>query len=632
MNNNNGTFSEVAACAGAGIAEGSQGRGMHLFDYDNDGDLDIFVVNNAYVLPGVADGPGRPVLLRNDTNNGNRWLKVELDGVPPLHRNGIGSRVYVQAGGVTQMHEMHASTNFLSQNAGHIAHFGFGSTNTVSEVKGEWVSGDATVLANVATNQSISIPSPKATVSSRSVAIGQNVTATSNETNPVEWEVNGSTFADPLTTSFTTSGTKELKLLVYNPSMTSVVRSELIRVDVTGAVGEPEITSPVPGSTLLSSTVSFQWSDNGADVDEWQLLVGTSVGDNSLHDSGALPATTTSAVVSGLPTDGSQLHVTLLWSASGGSAGQKNYTYTAASGTGLPTMVAPAPGGTLAGASETFQWSAEGADVETWRLLVGTSPGGTDIFVSNFSSAITSVTVNGLPTDGSTVYVMLRWRINGVVSDTMYTYTASGDGGGGGGGGSGIPTMVSPAPGDTLAGASETFQWSAEGADVETWRLLIGTTSGGSDLYSQNFSSGTTSVTVSGLPTDGSTVYVRLRWRINGVVSDTIYSYTASGDGGGGGGGGGVPAMLSPAPGSLLAGSSQTFQWSADGADVETWRLLVGTSPGAKNLFAQNFASGTTSVTVNGLPTDGSIVYVMLRWRINGVITDTMYTYTAALQ
>ena len=49
MNNDDGTFDEVAACAGAEAALGSMGRGVSLFDYDNDGDLDIFIVNNRFL-------------------------------------------------------------------------------------------------------------------------------------------------------------------------------------------------------------------------------------------------------------------------------------------------------------------------------------------------------------------------------------------------------------------------------------------------------------------------------------------------------------------------------------------------------------------------------------------------------
>ena len=107
-----------------------QGMGVILFDYDNDGDLDIFITNNhEHIVDGATPvrSPGAPALLRNDTPTENHWLKVTLEGTPPLHRDGIGSRVYVTTNGVTQMRELHASTNYVTQEPGRIAHFGLGA-------------------------------------------------------------------------------------------------------------------------------------------------------------------------------------------------------------------------------------------------------------------------------------------------------------------------------------------------------------------------------------------------------------------------------------------------------------------------------------------------------------------------
>jgi len=192
--------------------------------------------------------------------------------------------------------------------------------------------------------------------------------------------------------------------------------------------GTPGITSPVPGSTLPSGNVSFDWTGNGTIVDDWQLLAGTSVGDNSLYDSGVLADSVTSAVVSGLPEDGSTIHVTLRWNESGVPS-EVNYTYTAAGGAGggVPMMISPADGSTLSGSSVTFTWSTEGEAVTRWRLEVGTTPDGTDLFVQGMDAAVLSTLVTGLPTDGSTVYVNLKWRTSGgPVNVASYTYTASG--------------------------------------------------------------------------------------------------------------------------------------------------------------------------------------------------------------
>ncbi len=153
-------FHEVAEQTSA--ADKGQGRGVILFDFDNDGDLDIFITNNhEYVLDGdkAIRSPGSPTLLRNDTPTRNHWLKVTLEGAPPLHRDGIGSRVYVTVGGVTQMRELHASTNYVTQGPGRIAHFGLGASQTIDEIRVEWVNGETNALTNVPADQHISISS-----------------------------------------------------------------------------------------------------------------------------------------------------------------------------------------------------------------------------------------------------------------------------------------------------------------------------------------------------------------------------------------------------------------------------------------------------------------------------------------
>ena len=236
-NINDGTFVEVAGAAGAD--DKGQGRGVILFDYDNDGDLDIFITNNEEAqVDGkmLVRGPAFPALLRNDTVNGNHWLKVTLQGEPPLHRSGIGSRVYVTAGGRTQMRELHASTNYVTQEPGTVVHFGLGKATRIDQVRAEWVSGDATVLTDVSVDQQLVLPSPKATIGSRIVAVGQEVTASAGDRGPAEvaprWSVEGESHSDPLSISFDTPGIKELVLELYSAGTDVLLRTEVLRVMV----------------------------------------------------------------------------------------------------------------------------------------------------------------------------------------------------------------------------------------------------------------------------------------------------------------------------------------------------------------------------------------------------------------
>jgi hypothetical protein len=88
-----------------------------------------------------------------------------------------------------------------------------------------------------------------------------------------------------------------------------------------------------------------------------------------------------------------------------------------------PLMVSPAPGSTLTSPKVTFTWTA-GTGVSRYAISVGSAFGVYDIF--RRSGTALSQMVTGLPTDGRTLYVRLRWRIDGRWYGQDYTYTAPG--------------------------------------------------------------------------------------------------------------------------------------------------------------------------------------------------------------
>ena len=371
-----------------------------------------------------------------------------------------------------------------------------------------------------------------------------------------------------------------------------------------GSTQKAVMTSPAPGSTLAGSSQTFVWTNVGAA--QYYLYVGTTSGGKDLYAQSQ--GTNTSVTVTGLPTDGRTLYVRL-WTLQGTTWSSNDYSYTAATSVAQKAvMTSPAPGSTLAGSSQTFVWTNVGA--AQYYLYVGTTSGGKDLYAQS-QGTNTSVTVSGLPTDGRTLYVRL-WTLQGTTwSSNDYSYTAA----------TSVAqkaVMTSPAPGSTLAGSSQTFVWTNVGA--AQYYLYVGTTSGGKDLYAQ--SQGTnTSVTVSGLPTDGRTLYVRL-WTLQGTTwSSNDYSYIAATS---------VAqkaVMTSPAPGSTLAGSSQTFVWTNVGAS-QYW-LYFGNTIGASDLYSGSQGTNT-SVTISGLPTDGRTLYVRL-WTLQGTTWSfNDYQYRAA--
>ncbi len=98
---------------------------------------------------------------------------------------------------------------------------------------------------------------------------------------------------------------------------------------------------------------------------------------------------------------------------------------TAPSANAAPKLLSPTLGSTLSGSSATFTWTANGAAVTNWTLRAGTSPGDASFFNSgNLSSSTLARTASGLPTNGTTVWVRLQWRLtNGTWSSTDAQYT-----------------------------------------------------------------------------------------------------------------------------------------------------------------------------------------------------------------
>jgi len=151
-NNHNGTFTDVAASAGMQDLVLSRGRGCAWGDYDKDGFLDLFVTNG-------EDGTNfveGPQFLYHNEGNGYAWLEVKLVGTAS-NRQGLGAKVTVRVGQKVQYREMNgASGHFLSQGAGPL-HFGLRGARNVSSVTVQWPSGATQVLTNIPVNQEITI-------------------------------------------------------------------------------------------------------------------------------------------------------------------------------------------------------------------------------------------------------------------------------------------------------------------------------------------------------------------------------------------------------------------------------------------------------------------------------------------
>jgi enediyne biosynthesis protein E4 len=145
-NNGDGTFSDISASAGIEDPAGI-GQGTAFGDFDNDGDLDIFVTN--------INLQNR--LYRNE-GNANNWLNVNLVG-KASNRFGIGVRVKVKSAGVWQTREVSGGSGFSSQNSIPLE-FGLGTSTIVDSVVVYWSSGLISTLTQPAINGSITVTEP----------------------------------------------------------------------------------------------------------------------------------------------------------------------------------------------------------------------------------------------------------------------------------------------------------------------------------------------------------------------------------------------------------------------------------------------------------------------------------------
>jgi hypothetical protein len=140
----NRTFEELTDLAGPGVADAHCSRGCAFGDFDNDGDIDILIVN--------LNEP--PSLLRNDVSSRQNWIKVKLEGVKS-NRSAIGARVLVRYGLKTQAQAVLSQSSFYSSNDPRL-HFGLG-TFASADVEVFWPNGLHETFKRVSANQLVTL-------------------------------------------------------------------------------------------------------------------------------------------------------------------------------------------------------------------------------------------------------------------------------------------------------------------------------------------------------------------------------------------------------------------------------------------------------------------------------------------
>ena len=134
-------FVDVSGAAGLRKLKPHSGRGAAFADIDNDGDVDVLIVNKNDV----------PTLLRNDGGNRNNWITIRTEGTRS-NRSGIGARILVTAGGLRRIFHVRSSESYLSGNDLRV-HIGMGSWMRADAIEIRWPSGVVDRYSEVAVNK-----------------------------------------------------------------------------------------------------------------------------------------------------------------------------------------------------------------------------------------------------------------------------------------------------------------------------------------------------------------------------------------------------------------------------------------------------------------------------------------------
>ena len=157
-NNGDGTFKDSSEMSGV-LRSGKRIHRATIFgDYDNDGKVDFYVVNNGEESYD-EDSDRYGVLFHNDSLSNGHWLKVKLQGTTS-NRDAFGTKLKLIADGKTQIREHVSGEGYFSSNAQEV-HFGLANSEKIDSLTITWPSGVSQTLTDILADQTIELIEPE---------------------------------------------------------------------------------------------------------------------------------------------------------------------------------------------------------------------------------------------------------------------------------------------------------------------------------------------------------------------------------------------------------------------------------------------------------------------------------------
>ncbi|NRA39588.1 MAG: DUF5060 domain-containing protein, partial [Planctomycetes bacterium] len=376
--------------------------------------------------------------------------------------------------------------------------------------------------------------------------------------------------------------------------------------------GDPVFTSPANGATLSGADVTFTWNNNGIHYDAHWMNIGTTPFSDDIGSAGGWSGSgVVSGTVTGLPTDGSTIYVTMYNFIDGNYTNYSEVMVICANGSGggpdteAPSQVQNLALNVLSDSQIDLTWNAstDNVAVSSYNIFRDGSLL-TSVSATSFSdsalSANTSYSyqVSAVDSSGN------ESAVSAAAQGTTQAPPSGGD-----------PVFISPTNGATLSGSDVTFTWNNNGVHYSAHWMNIGTTPFSDEIGSAGgwSGSGVVSGTVTGLPTDGSTIYVTMYNFIDGNYTNYSEVMLICANGSGGGSDTEAPSQPQSLTTNVLSDSQIDLTWNAstDNVAVSSYNIyrdgsLVTSVSGSSFSDAGLTASTTYSYQVSAVDSSGN--------------------------